>query len=212
MAILINTRPSDSALFCCSKWWGNPDLPPQVEYPTMDITDEDGRPGKYPLTFICQIDCADIAPFDPEGRLPHEGMLYFFAAIDEYLGYDTPEHFGIGQWDRKAVVVKYAKAINMETFNSCILVDDEDRELAEPERAVEFSACDAAADGIKLLGVPFFEEVRELSEGCTNLLQLDCDDSLGLRFYDGGTLNILIRDSDLSFGNWKRAFGYMHSL
>ena len=100
----------------------------------------------------------------------------------------------------------------METFNSCILVDDEDRELAEPERAIEFSACDDAADGIKLLGTPFFEEVRELSEGCTSLLQLDCDDSLGLRFYDSGTLNILIKDSDLRFGNWKRAFGYMHSL
>lgn len=55
----------------------------------MKITEEDGTEGEYPLTFICQIDCEDIAPFDKEGLLPHEGMLYFFAAIDEFIGYDS---------------------------------------------------------------------------------------------------------------------------
>ena len=68
---------TESNLFCCSKWWGNPDLPPQAEYPMMKITEEDGTESEYPLTFICQIDCEDIAPFDREGLLPHEGMLYF---------------------------------------------------------------------------------------------------------------------------------------
>ena len=51
----------------------------------MKVTEEDGTESEYPLTFICQIDCEDIAPFDKEGLLPHEGMLYFFAAIDEFI-------------------------------------------------------------------------------------------------------------------------------
>ena len=69
----------------------------------MKITEEDGTESEYPLTFICQIDCEDIAPFDKEGLLPHEGMLYFFAAIDEFIGYDSPEHFPLGRWPKKAV-------------------------------------------------------------------------------------------------------------
>ena len=132
MAISLKPRMTESNLFCCSKWWGNPDLPPQAEYPMMKITEEDGTESEYPLTFICQIDCEYIAPFDREGLLPHEGMLYFFAAIDDFIGYESPEHFPLGRWPKKAVKVKYAKQINMETFNSCILVDDEEQELAEP--------------------------------------------------------------------------------
>ncbi len=211
MAIRIKTFRTESNLFCQSKWWGNPDLPPQVEYPTFKVK-EDGEEFDYPLTFICQIDCEDIAPYDKEGRLPHEGMLYFFAAIDEYIGYDSPIHEGLGKWTAKTVVVKYSKTINMETFNSCILVDDEEQELAEPEMGIEFSECDELADGIKLLGLPFFEDVRRENEGCINLLQLDEDEELEMRFYDCGMLNILIKDSDLGFGNWKRSFGFLHSL
>ena len=66
MAISLKPRKTESNLFCCSKWWGNPDLPPKAEYPMMKITEEDGTEGEYPLTFICQIDCEDIAPFDKE--------------------------------------------------------------------------------------------------------------------------------------------------
>ena len=139
-------------------------------------------------------------------------MLYFFAAIDYFLGYDCPEHFPLGKWDRKGVVVKYSKSVNMETFNSCILVDDEDNELAEPEMAIEFSACDDRENGHILLGRPFYEDVENDCEGCCNLLQIDEDDELGIRFYDCGTFNIMMKESDLKFGNWKRAFGYLFSL
>ncbi|MBR4595923.1 MAG: DUF1963 domain-containing protein, partial [Bacteroidales bacterium] len=115
MAIKINLQETEQELFCCSKWWGDPDLPADMEYP-LAKAEEDGEEFDYPLTFVCQIDCADIAPFDPEGRLPHEGMFYIFAGLDEYLGFDSPWHNGIGEWPRKQVVVKYTKAVNMETF------------------------------------------------------------------------------------------------
>ena len=74
MAIKINLQETEQELFCCSKWWGDPDLPADMEYP-LAKAEEDGEEFDYPLTFVCQIDCADIAPFDPEGRLPHEGMF-----------------------------------------------------------------------------------------------------------------------------------------
>ena len=212
MAIKINLKKTERVLFCASKWWGDPDMPENMEYPTVEITDEDGEKDSYPLTFICQINCEDIAPFDPEGRLPHEGMLYFFGAIDEYLGYEGVTHNGIGEWSKGEFVVKYAKSINFETFQSCILVDDEDQPLTEPELEMEFSQCDDKADGFKLLGLPYYEDVRQEYPDHINLLQLDEDDDLGLRFYDCGMLNVMMKESDLKFGNWKKTKTFLHSL
>lgn len=212
MAIKINLKKTERVLFCASKWWGDPDMPENMEYPTVEITDEDGEKDSYPLTFICQINCEDIAPFDPEGRLPHEGMLYFFGAIDEYLGYEGVTHNGIGEWPKGEFVVKYAKSINFETFQSCILVDDEDQPLTEPELEMEFSQCDDKADGFKLLGLPYYEDVRQEYPDHINLLQLDEDDDLGLRFYDCGMLNVMMKESDLKFGNWKKTKTFLHSL
>lgn len=66
--------------------------------------------------------------------------------------------------------------------------------------------------GHKLLGLPFYDDVAQWNEGCLNLLQIDEDDDLGIRFYDSGTFNFLIRESDLKYGNFKKTFGYLHSL
>lgn len=211
MAIRISLQKSERVLFCGSKWWGDPDMPENMQYPTVEVTEE-GETYDYPLTFVCQINCEDIAPYDKEGRLPHEGMLYFFAALDEWLGYDSATHNGIGEWPKGEFVVKYAKTINFETFQSCILVDDEDQPLTDPELEIVFSECDDDADGIKLLGIPYFEEVRQEYPEMLNLLQLDEDDQLGLRFYDCGNLNLMIKESDLKFGNWKKTKTYLHSL
>lgn len=139
-------------------------------------------------------------------------MLYFFAAIDDFIGYESPEHFPLGRWPKKAVKVKYAKQINMETFNSCILVDDEEQELAEPAMAIDFAECDDDAHGFKLLGRPYFEEIRDEFPDAVNLLQLDEDDDLQMRFYDSGMFNILMSRPDLDFQNWSHALGYLHSL
>ena len=113
---------------------------------------------------------------------------------------------------RRDTLIGYAKQINMETFNSCILVDDDDQELAEPAMAIDFAGCEDDADGFKLLGHPYFEEIREEFPDAVNLLQLDEDDDLEMRFYDSGNFNILISASDLGFQNWSHAFGFLHSL
>ena len=88
MAIRINTRVTDGNLKGLSHWWGAPDLPEGMAYPCINVKDEDGGTYFEPLTFVCQIRCSDIAELDPEGLLPHRGMLYFFAPIDYFLGDD----------------------------------------------------------------------------------------------------------------------------
>ena len=203
MAIRITTKQTDRVLFCGSKWWGDPDMPENMEYPMVE---------DYPLTFVCQINCEDIAAYDPEGKLPHEGMLYFFAALDGWLGYESPVENGMGEWPKGHFVVKYAKEINFETFRSCIMVDEDDQPVTEPEREIEFSLCEDNDDGIKLLGVPYYEEVRENYPELMNLLQLDEDDELSMRFYDCGMVNLMMKEADLKFMNWKRTKAYLHSL
>ena len=208
MAIKLSLQPTERILFCGSKWWGDPDMPQNMEYPSIEVT-EDGQTYDYPLTFICQINCEDIAPFDPENRLPHEGMLYFFAAIDKWLGYDSLTSNDSGEWSRGHFVVKYAKNINFETFQSCMMVGEEGESLTEPELEICFEQCEDDAEGIKLLGVSSNAQVTEKYPGMINLLQLDKNEALALDFGEGFVLNLLFKDSDLKFGNWKRGVAYL---
>lgn len=212
MAIGFNLKKTERVLFCASKWWGDPDFPEHMEYPTVKVTDEDGETFNYPLTFICQINCEDIASLDPDNLLPHEGMLYFFGAIDEYLGYESMTHNGMGEWPKGEFVVKYAKSINFETFQSCILVDDDDQPLTEPEMEMEFFRCEDNSMTSRLLGAPCYEDVRNEYPGYVSLLHMEENEELGIRFYDCGTLDTLIKESDLKFGNWKKTKTYLHSL
>ena len=209
MAISIKAKKSERILFCASKWWGDPDMPENMEYPTIQV-EEEGEKYDYPLTFVCQINCEDLIPFDTDGHLPHEGMLYFFAAMDKWLGYESPTDNGTGEWSKGHFVVKYAKTINFETFRSCILVDDEDQSLTEPELEIQFAECEPEAQGHKLLGLPFYEDIRNGYPEMINLLQISNDEELGIRLSDSGNINLMIKPSDLKFGNWKKVTAYLH--
>lgn len=202
MAIKLTLNHTERVLFCGSKWWGDPDMPENMQYPTIEVT-EDGETYDYPLTFICQINCEDIASLDQEGRLPHEGMLYFFAALDKWLGYDSPTKNDLGEWSKGHFVVKYAKTINFETFQSCMLVDDEDQTLTEREMEIVFSECADDEKCIKLLGTPSSAEVSGKYPDLINLLQIVRDENLPLEF--DGELNLMIKPSDLGYGNWKKS-------
>ena len=208
MAIRLTLKKTERILFCGSKWWGDPDMPENMQYPTITAF-EDGETFDYPLTFICQINCEDIASFDPENRLPHEGMLYFFAAIDKWLGYDSPTSNDYGEWSRGHFVVKYAKSINFETFQSCMMVGEEGESLTEPELEICFEQCEDDAEGIKLLGVSSNAQITEKYPELINLLQLDKNEALALDFGEGSVLNLLFKDSDLKYGNWKRGVAYL---
>ena len=208
MAIKLSLNQTERILFCGSKWWGDPDMPEQMEYPTIEVT-EDGETYDYPLTFVCQINCEDIAGFDHEGKLPHEGMLYFFAALDKWLGYDSPTQNDLGEWSKGHFVVKYAKAINFETFQSRMLVDDEGQSLTEHEMEISFEQCEDDERCIKLLGIPSAETVREKYQPMLNLLQICPDESIGFEF--DGELNAMIKESDLRYGNWKKTIANLNS-
>ena len=206
MAIKLSLNKTERILFCGSKWWGDPDMPDQMEYPTIEVT-EDGETYDYPLTFVCQINCEDLAAYDPEGRLPHEGMLYFFAAMDKWLGYDSPTLNGLGEWSKGHFVVKYAKSVNFETFQSRIMIDDEGQSLTEPEMEIVFSECTDEERCIKLLGKPSSADVTGKYETLMNLLQIVRDGNLDVEF--DGELNLMIKESDLKFGNWKKTIAHL---
>ena len=202
MAIRLTLNKTERILFCGSKWWGDPDMPENMQYPVMQVT-EDGETYDYPLTFVCQINCEDIAKYDKDGKLPHEGMLYFFAAVDDYIGYESPVENPMGEWPKGRFVVKYAKTINFETFQSCMLVDDEDQALTEREMEIVFSECADDEKCIKLLGTPSSAEVSGKYPDLINFLQIVRDENLPLEF--DGELNLMIKPSDLGYGNWKKS-------
>ena len=208
MAIKMTLNKTERILFCGSKWWGDPDMPENMQYPTVEAT-EDGETFDYPLTFICQINCEDLVPYDKDGKLPHEGMLYFFGAIDEWLGYESPTTQGKGEWPKGHFVVKYAKTVNFETFQTCMLVDDDDQQLTESELEIVFSECDDNEIDIKLLGAPTNDAVKSAYPDLGNLLQITSDAVSGIEFPDGVTLNVMMKDSDLKFGNWKKTKAYL---
>lgn len=201
MAIRLTLNKTERILFCGSKWWGDPDMPENMQYPVMQVT-EDGETYDYPLTFVCQINCEDIAKYDKKGKLPHEGMLYFFAAVDDYIGYESPVENPMGEWPKGRFVVKYAKTINFETFQTCMLVGDEDEQLTEPELEITFSECENDEACIKMLA----EVAGEPDH--ISLLQLNSDAQGGIDMQNR-TVNLIIKESDLGFGNWKRAKAVM---
>ena len=163
----------------------------------MEVTEE-GEKFDYPLTFVCQINCEDIAPYDKENKLPHEGMLYFFAAIDDYIGYESPVQNPDGEWPKGRISVKYAKSINFETFQTCMLVGDEDEQLTEPELEIVFSECGDDEPGIKMLCNDSIQPEH------LTLMQMVSDTVSGLNLQDK-KISFIMKDSDLKFGNWKRA-------
>ena len=197
MAIKLELKKTERILFCGSKWWGDPDMPENMQYPTMEVTEE-GEKFDYPLTFVCQINCEDIAPYDKENKLPHEGMLYFFAAIDDYIGYESPVQNPDGEWPKGRVSVKYAKSINFETFQTCMLGGDEDDQLTEPELEIVFSECGDDEPGIKMLCNDSIQPEH------LTLMQMVSDTVSGLNLQDK-KISFIMKDSDLKFGNWKRA-------
>ena len=201
MAIRLTLNKTERILFCGSKWWGDPDMPENMQYPVMQVT-EDGETYDYPLTFVCQINCEDIAKYDKDGKLPHEGMLYFFAAVDDYIGYESPVENPMGEWPKGRFVVKYAKTINFETFQTCMLVGDEDEQLTEPELEITFSECENDEACIKMLA-----EMAGQPDHIS-LLQLNSDAQGGIDMQNR-TVNLIIKESDLGFGNWKRAKAVM---
>lgn len=208
--IRIETMPTENLLTGRSKWWGEADMPEWMDYPEMMVT-EVGDTWKEPLTFVCQIRCEELAALDAEGFMPHEGMLYFFAAIDYFLGdIDTPTYPGMGLWPKDYFRVLYSPSCdNLHTHH----VVDEDGEPANlPAEDIRFSKCSDSCDGIRLLGFPYIKDVRVDMPDSISLLQMDECDRWHLNFHDCGTLNFLITPEDLRTRRWDKTECYLFSF
>ena len=101
-----------------SKVGGAPDLPADTPWPTSD----DGAP----LPFIAQLHLANIALYDPEGDLPHAGLLSFFYAVNEpdeggmRLGYDPSAWRVIWTQDDGAPLVRHSTPAKLvDVLDSC---------------------------------------------------------------------------------------------
>jgi uncharacterized protein YwqG len=194
-----------------SKWWGEPDMPLTLDYPELMVTDDDGEQWADPLTFLCQLRCEDIADFDPECLLPHEGMLYFFAAIDYFLGdIDASSYPGMGQWQKDYFRVLYSPTC--DDLHTHHVVDEDGQPATLPAEAITFSGCSDERDGLRLLGRPYIEDVREAMSGRLSLLQVDENDRWNLAFHDCGMLNFLIRPDDLRARRWEKTECFLFSF
>lgn len=213
-AIQINFNPTEEDLTGKSKWWGAADLPddfyPMIPY---DDGDDDAMP------FVCQIRCADLAPYDPDNLLPHNGMLYFFAAINEYVKelaekYDLEalelEHNGLGEWSDEVFRVLYSPTEDHLVTHE--LLDEEGSPAYLPAEKMTFGPSKLDSPGFRLLGDPYFEEIEQWYPEYINLLQIDENEDWGLEFYDCGMINFLIKPEDLKARRFDRVLLYFHSL
>lgn len=207
--IAIKTQPAEGDLFGQSKWWGFPDLPEELDWPSVPVNDE-GDVYDDTLTFICQIRCEELAPFNPEGLLPHTGMLWFFASLDYFLGNLDAVCPGMGEWEYPYFRVLYSN--DLDSLHEHTLLYDDGTPAVLPAEAIRFSRVSRDEDSYtRLLGQPFFEEVSGELPGLISLLQLDEDDRWGLRFFDSGMLNFMISPEDLAARRFSAVRAVLHS-
>ena len=119
-----------------SRFWGNPDLPSDMDYPTY--ISSDGEEWEY--QFVCQINLSEIAVLDTENRLPHTGLLSFFARIDHYLGrFDDGGSLEGYISDPEDVKVIYFPDVT-EDFQEVVLLDEEDCNVNPAELEIWFGS------------------------------------------------------------------------
>ncbi len=107
---------------------GKPYLPANFEWPRFQSTDDELL---RPLSFFCQINLAEVKPYDKDGVLPENGMLYFFYECESST-------WGFDPADKGAARVFYFE--NVDGFVSLGLPNDLAEEYTIPEIAVKFQS------------------------------------------------------------------------
>ena len=216
---LVLSKPSERIPLCGSRFWGHPDLPRGYPYPCFP--DTDGDPFEY--TFICQINLSEVAPYDTEGRLPHRGLLSFFAKIEHYLGrFDGGDSLSGYISEPEDVKVLFFPEVGSPgtptDFEGVVLVDDRGRPIGPEELRIDFSRrpsgryCDEHA----LFAPPTHREWETWDppfEDWEILLQVDSfsGEDFQLNFMDFGVLVFLIAPQDLAQGHFERVRGIVLS-
>lgn len=206
------SKPNHPVPPCGSRFWGSPDLPQGFEYPTY--TDCNGK--IRPYTFVCQINLKEVAPYDTENLLPHEGLLSFFAKIDNYLGYDDDEtHIGSHISAENDVRVIYFPTPDFDKFEETAFADDEDEPFPPAAWSISFTRLkeEECFDEHALFAPPVHREWETWDppyEDWQILLQVDSFEGADftLNFMDCGVLTFLIAPDDLK----SKCFSHVRAI
>lgn len=111
-----------------SKLGGKPWLPQDFVWPTFTSKDDDIT---RPLSFLCQINLEDVAPFDWDRLLPATGILYFFYEFEAST-------WGFDPRDKGSARVFYFE--DTDGFAPMEWPTDIEENFIVPEIAVRFSS------------------------------------------------------------------------
>ncbi len=179
---LKTSQPDGKLPVGSSKFLGNPDVWESFQWPSITVDGEE-----YDLSFLCQINCAEAAPFDKDGILPKTGMLYFFYDLDE-MPCDPS--------DPDAARVVYCDG-DMNALREMVLIDENGESIAFSEQKIEFECVEPGflsdcEETHLLLGVPSLDygSWYDCIDGWQMLLQIDSfetEDAM-VNFTDEGVL------------------------
>ena len=127
------SKPFEKLSTTASRFWGNPAMPEDMEWPCY--TDDDGDELDY--VFVCQINLAELAPYNTANVLHSSGLLLFFAKIDHYLGHFEYESVGGSISSKDAVRVIYLPST--DGLVEKVLVDENDNPISPEELQIAFT-------------------------------------------------------------------------
>ena len=166
--ITLESASDERIAIGASKMGGLPDLPKTVDWFRQGQTNT-------PLSFICQINFAEVKPYDNENKLPASGILYFFydCSMDGMpWGFDPKDISGkvVYYYDGDLADLERKEAPNDIEENGCVF------EAAELrfETALDLPDLDSPAG--ETLGLAdddrenYWEMMDEVSESTINKL------------------------------------------
>lgn len=134
-----------------SKFGGIPDLPPEfIWYEHTGKSCLTQREARRPLSFLAQVNCAQIREFDRDCRLPATGLLYFFYDLESMPSGNRLEDWGsarvfyysgdIGSLQPRPLPEGLCEAFRLPelTMHFSATYDLPDCEEYAPERYMEF--------------------------------------------------------------------------
>jgi uncharacterized protein YwqG len=84
-AVRLGTRPASDFRLGQSRIGGAPDLPADLAWPSHE---------GQALTFLAQVDLAEVSALLPDSRLPPDGHLWFFYSSEQPWGFDPKDAGG----------------------------------------------------------------------------------------------------------------------
>jgi len=200
---------ADAARVGCSRIGGLPDLPSGVHWPCASAQPSTGRThlAGQPLSFLMQLNLAEVSTLDKKQMLPPRGILYFFFppadlpdlyqryALAPRLEWTVPSPFALGLG--KELVVEHLGLWNK--LEERVAEVQDFGPYFEPKH--------------RLLGHPQLIQGQGLEEGTRLLLQVDSDciffdkgyPRTGMMWGDAGRIYYVIGDEELQSHRFEAA-------